>query len=205
MSLPYEPKEPPKSWSGWDRLEYYYGRSKNFSREDLTPQEREEFNELLRYIGEFQEASIPQAIVEKSCSSSDFVGVCIVTASAFGDSSEDELIQLQDGSFLHSRWNSVNEQVEKKHRFDLKLDLPTELRNLRNENYKLRGGLDGGENENPNLETGRGLGRYGMIYVAVGTDIEWLMCERPMIDGKYKNNAVNRIYQAVDGDYFTLV
>lgn len=188
MSLPYEAKDPPESWIGWNRL------TENFSHEDLTPQEQEELDKTVKYIVEFQEASILQTIVEKSCSSPDIVAICVVIGGAFGNEFQDELIQFQDGSYLHSTWGSSNKQIEERCRSDLDIDLPTELQNLRNENYKLRGG----ENENPELETGEGLGRYGDIYVAVGADIEWLLCERPM-EGKYKNNAVNRLFQAVYG------
>ena len=162
-----------------------------------------EFGELLKYVQNFQEASITQAIIEKSCSSPDFIGICVVIGGAFGDEWQDELIQLKDGTHLHSHWASTTEVIEETQRLDLSLDLPTELENLRTEGYKLRGDLGGGENKNPELETGSGLGRYGRIYIAVGTDIEWLECERPM-KGKYKNNAVNRIFQAAYG-YLTLI
>ncbi len=73
-------------------------------------------------------------------------------------------------------------------------DLKQELECLRKEGFNLRSW----DNRNPDLDTGEEM-RSGRLYLAVGTDMEWLACPRLGVPreaeySKYKNNAANRIF-----------
>ncbi len=155
MSLPYEFKMPPDSWIGWQRYNELSDRGDDYNFMDhLTSQEQDEFGKLVKYIQTFQKESVPNAIIEKSCSSPDFIAVCVVMGGAFDVDWQEELIQRKDGSYLHSEWVSPTLETSQKVRADLQLDLPAELEMLRNGNYDLRGEF----NRNQELETGEGFG-----------------------------------------------
>ncbi len=179
MHFPYAYGTPPESWPGWDTL-------KSLDRDDLTPQEQEEKHALYYdQMMEFQETYPQKAIVEYACSSPDIAAVCVII---FGSLAQTEFTQFQDGTFLLAGWDCYRDKVIEMRSAIPDFDLRRELESLRKEGFNLRSD----DNRNPDLDSGTEM-RYRSVYLAVGSDIEWMTC--PVIGaGRYKNNAINRIF-----------
>lgn len=171
MGLPYKSKPLPNNWDGWNRL----------SDEEIT-----------EYLIKYYKNTLQEAIIEQACSSDDYVGICILMTGAHGYSFQDEIIQLQSGSFLHQSWSDLHKDapltaVREVH---IDIDLREELRLLRCGNFKLRGGF----NENLDLDTGM-ESRTGTIYIAIKSDIEWFSASLSSRKGRYRNNPINRLFR----------
>ena len=121
-------------------------------------------------------------------------GVCLMTATAHNYESQYLFIQLEDGTFQVQTWDDLSNAVSQPRSVSLGLDLPAELKQLRNEGHFLRET----DLQNRNVDRKSGIeGRYATIYIVAKTDVEWLMYPVPLRGGEYTNNAVNRIFRAV--------
>ncbi|MCQ3974270.1 MAG: hypothetical protein DPW09_12555 [Anaerolineae bacterium] len=119
MSFPYEAKFPPEDWIGRNRLE-------ELQRDNLTRQEEVEKSELQQYLVEFVTTSIPKALINRVCSSSDFVAVCLITSGIWDLEWQNELTQLQDGSFMMRHWLNQEQELTESYSSPLGFDLRQE-------------------------------------------------------------------------------
>ena len=180
MSFPYKEKSPPENWEGWHKLK----------RDDLTAKE---VKALMAEISRLNLESISQSLVQKLASSPEFKAICLIKSGAWGYEFQDEIIQLEDGKFLHQSWNDNTNLVEQKSLSEIDLDLQAEITHLRGEGLYIQ---NSGENKNPELKSGLELGRGSTIFLAVDNDFEWLTWPKPG-NGIYKNCAPNRIFKAI--------
>lgn len=171
MGLPYKSKSLPNDWDGWNRLSD---------------------EEIIEYLTKYYENTLQEAIIEQTCSSDDYIGICILMTGAHGYSFQDEIIQLQNGSFLHQSWSDLHKDTPLTAACEvhIDIDLREELRLLRCGNFKLKGGF----NENLGLDTGMEL-RTGTIYIAIKSNIEWFSASLSSPKERYTNNPINRLFR----------
>lgn len=184
MSFPYKGKSPPENWEGWQKLK----------RDDLAT---EEIKALMAEIGKFNLESIYQSLVQKLASFPEFEAICLIKSGAWGYEFQDEIIQLEDGVFLHRSWDDNTNLVEQKSLSEIDLDLRAEIIHLRGEGLHIQ---NSGKNKNPELKSGLEL-RGSTIFLAVDNDFEWLSWPKPG-NGIYKNCAPNRIFKAIFNENF---
>jgi hypothetical protein len=136
-----------------------------------------------------------EALVFDASSTSDCVGICLVTGGAHGYEFQNLVIQHSDRTFTVQKWNDISKETET-YSSTINLDLPTELIHLRQDNIV----LGSTRRVHYNVDRKSGMeGRGATIYVVVGSETEWLSCPNLLLGGEYENNAANRILRAVYG------
>lgn len=124
--------------------------------------------------------------IAEACASPNRVAVCVVTATLNGTPCKGEIIQLRDGRFritISTAAGSSRRTVR------LDLDLRQELDVLRQQAppAPVRNAAPNDESREPSMA----------LYLAVGTDGEWVRCRCPPPGGADSDSAAGRIFNAL--------
>jgi hypothetical protein len=150
-------------------------------------------SEINSFDGKSKADNILCQLVEKCTSNEDYKAICMIESGAWGTVWQKELVQLKDGGFIVQSWTdpSKNPLSEMK-KVQLDLDLGKEIMALKSAQFVFRSSL----NKNPDVKTREEFARVGYLYLAVGSEANWLAFPRQITGGVYENNALNRICYA---------
>jgi hypothetical protein len=135
--------------------------------------------------------------IENVSAISNCVAACLLTGSVHGYGFQAAIVQVNDGACFRQSWVEgatilANSSAQ---RIGEDFDLQKELLSLRNGSWTFRSI----ETVNHNLDQKTGIeGRIATLFIATGTDTEWLTCSRLLLRVEYLDNPLNRILIAVE-------
>ena len=135
--------------------------------------------------------------VESVSTIPEYATACLLAGEVHGYMFQHVIVQVEDGACFRQSWtNGVTiEATSSIQRIGGNLDLRKELLLLRNGTWTFRNA----EAVNHIIDQKSGIeGRTASLFIAVGTDVEWLTCSRLLLRGEYPNNPLNRILLAVE-------